>query len=311
MSKEIFILALATLLLTACGGTPKRKAEMSVGTAPSDAATTPSAGGYLSGDGPGADAPANLDQIPDAVPRDEPLHRYANRPYIALGKTYTPLTSSGSFKQRGVASWYGKKFHGQRTSVGEVYDMYAMTAAHPTLPIPSYARVTNLANQKSVVVRVNDRGPFMHERVIDLSYTAAYKLGILGSGSADVEVESLVGNAGVNVIAASTVQSQPLESESSAAVPVAIGAPAAMAAPEKSNTSVYLQLGAFESQQNAEIFMEKMRSELNSTGKQLKISTKDGLVRVHIGPYDSQSEARDGAERMEDKLGFKPMLNLH
>jgi rare lipoprotein A len=84
-----------------------------------------------------------------------------------------------------------------------------------------------------------------------------------------------------------------------------------MAAPEKSNTSVYLQLGAFESQQNAEIFMEKMRSELNSTGKQLKISTKDGLVRVHIGPYDSQSEARDGAERMEDKLGFKPMLNLH
>ena len=304
------ILALAALLLVACGSAPQRKAETPGVAAPAEAgaATPAGSGGYLSGDGPGPDAPANLDEIPDAVPRNEPLHRYANRPYIALGKTYTPLTSTGAFKQRGIASWYGKKFHGQRTSVGEVYDMYAMTAAHPTLPIPSYARVTNLANQRSVVVRVNDRGPFLHERVIDLSYTAAHKLGILGSGSAEVEVESIAANASVNTVAASSVQSKPLEI--SAPAPAVAPAPVAMAAPESNDTNVYLQLGAFESQQNAESFLARMRSELGSTGKLLKISNRDGLVRVHIGPYASQSEARSSAEFLEGKLGFKPMVNL-
>lgn len=310
MSKKItvpvyVILALTTLLLAACGSAPQRKAEP-------DVAAAPSGGGYLSGDGPGADAPANLDEIPDAEPRSEPLHRYANRPYIALGKTYTPLTSAGAFRQRGIASWYGKKFHGQRTSSGEVYDMYAMTAAHPTLPIPSYARVTNPANQRSIVVRVNDRGPFLHERVIDVSYTAAHKLGILGSGSAEVEVESISANSSVNTIAASSVQTRPLETGAPAA-----SAASTMAAPavasvslENSGTNVYLQLGAFESQQNAESFLSHMRTELGGTGKQFKLSTKDGLVRVHIGPYDSQSEARLSAESMEGKLGFKPMVNL-
>ena len=305
MSSEIPLLVLATLLLAACSSAPQRKAEPSVTTAPSG-------GGYLSGDGPGADAPAHLDEIPDAVPRNEPLHRYANRPYIALGKTYTPLTSAGTFRQRGIASWYGKKFHGQRTSAGEVYDMYAMTAAHPTLPIPSYARVTNPANQRSIVVRVNDRGPFLHERVIDVSYTAAHKLGILGSGSAEVEVESIAANSGTNTIAASSVQTQPLETSApaaSAASTLAVPAVASVSL-ENSGTNVYLQLGAFESQQNAESFLSHMRTELGSTGKQFKLSTKDGLVRVHIGPYDSQSEARLSAESMENKLGFKPMVNL-
>ena len=305
MSSKIPVLALAALLLAACSSAPQRKAEPGVTTAPTG-------GGYLAGDGPGADAPANLDEIPDAVPRSEPLHRYANRPYIALGKTYTPLTSAGAFKQRGIASWYGKKFHGQRTSAGEVYDMYAMTAAHPTLPIPSYARVTNPANQKSVVVRVNDRGPFLHERVIDVSYTAAHKLGILGSGSAEVEVESIAANSGANTIAANSVQTQPLENIAPAASAAStVAAPtAASASLENSDANVYLQLGAFESQQNAESFLSHMRTELGGSGKQFKLSTKDGLVRVHIGPYASQSEARLSAESMEGKLGFKPMLNL-
>jgi len=305
MSSKIPVLALAALLLAACSSAPQRKAEPGVTTAPTG-------GGYLAGDGPGADAPANLDEIPDAVPRSEPLHRYANRPYIALGKTYTPLTSAGAFKQRGIASWYGKKFHGQRTSAGEVYDMYAMTAAHPTLPIPSYARVTNPANQKSVVVRVNDRGPFLHERVIDVSYTAAHKLGILGSGSAEVEVESIAANSGANTIAANSVQTQPLENIAPAASAAStVAAPtAASASLENSDANVYLQLGAFESQQNAESFLSHMRTELGGSGKQFKLSTKDGLVRVHIGPYASQSEARLSAESMEGKLGFKPMVNL-
>jgi rare lipoprotein A len=324
MSNKVVVLIVTTLLLAACGTVPHRKAET-----PS-ATPAPSAGGYLEGDGPGANAPANIDTIPDAVPKIEPLHRYANRPYNALGKTYTPLTITGNFKQRGIASWYGKKFNGERTSSGEIYDMYAMTAAHPTLPLPSYARVTNRANQKSIIVRINDRGPFINDRIIDLSYTAAHKLGIISNGSAEVEVESINPNVSVNTIAASTVQSQPLESSAPAsavaAVPVVASAAPVTAAPasaapvasppvasaslETRDTSVYLQLGAFKTQEAAEAYLAKMRSELSDNGKQLKLSTKDGLVRVHIGPYANQSEARSSAEGMEGKLGFKPMVNL-
>ena len=151
--------------------------------------SAPKGGGYYKDDGPGTRTPTNL---ADAAPRSEPLHKFANRPYSAEGKSYVPMTSLQPFKQRGVASWYGTRYHGKPTSSGETYDMYAMSAAHPTLPIPSYARVTNLANGRSVVVRVNDRGPFRSGRVIDLSYAAAYKLGYTGAGSAEVEVESIV-----------------------------------------------------------------------------------------------------------------------
>jgi rare lipoprotein A len=341
MNNKAVVLIVASLMLAACGTVPHRKTE-------TPAATAPSAGGYLPGDGPGTDIPVNLDSIPDAVPKNEPLHRYANRPYIALGKTYKPMTDVGSFKERGIASWYGKKFNGERTSSGEIYDMYGMTAAHPTMPLPSYARVTNLANHKSVIVRVNDRGPFMNDRIIDLSYTAAYKLGIIGDGSAEVEVESINPNVSVNTIAASTVQSKPLESSASApaepapvaavaiapaaasaviaapvatttAIPVAASAtantpstpPVAVASLGSSDTSVYLQLGAFSTQAGAEAYLDKMHSKLGDTGKmQLKLSTKEGLVRVHIGPYANLNEARSSAEGMEDKLGFKPMVNL-
>jgi rare lipoprotein A len=149
-------------------------------------------GGYYKDDGPPENPPRNLAQLPDARPRWEPLHRYANRPYEVAGKKYAPFAELRPYKQRGVASWYGKRFHGKKTSSGERYDMYAMTAAHPVLAIPSYARVTNLGNGKSVVVRVNDRGPFHDGRLIDLSYAAAYKLGYVGNGSARVEVEAII-----------------------------------------------------------------------------------------------------------------------
>jgi len=156
------------------------------------ACSSSSPGGYYKDDGPPDRPPSNLDRVADAVPRVEPLHKFANRPYEALGKRYVPMTSVQPFRQRGLASWYGKRYHGNRTSSGETYDMYAMTAAHPTLPIPSYARVTNVANGRSVVVRINDRGPFKSERVIDLSYVAAYKLGFIQAGQARVEVEAIV-----------------------------------------------------------------------------------------------------------------------
>ena len=149
-------------------------------------------GGYYQDDGPGDNPPTNLLAVPDAEPKIEPVLPSTNRPYVVFGKTYTPLAANQPLKQRGVGSWYGKKFHGQKTASGERYDMYKMTAAHPTMPLPSYARVTNLSNGKQVIVRVNDRGPFHSSRIIDLSYTAAMKLGYVSKGSSELEVERLL-----------------------------------------------------------------------------------------------------------------------
>ena len=143
-------------------------------------------------DGPGGPLPSDPDRIADARPRSEPLNPGANSPYTALGRKYVPYQSLRPYRQRGLASWYGRKFHGKPTSSGERYDMYAMTAAHTLLPIPSYARVTNLSNGRSIVVRINDRGPFHPERIIDLSYAAAYKLGFVNAGSVRVEVEAIL-----------------------------------------------------------------------------------------------------------------------
>lgn len=153
---------------------------------------TKKSGSYYLDDGPGDNQPPHLNLIPDATPRVEPLRKINMRPYVALGKLYVPMTALGLYKEQGMASWYGRRYHKQKTASGEIYDMYAMTAAHATLPLPSYARVTNIVNKKSVVVRINDRGPFLSNRLIDLSYTAAYKLDVLNGGSALVEVESIV-----------------------------------------------------------------------------------------------------------------------
>ena len=132
-------------------------------------------------DGAPAQPPTGLLQMPDALPAPEPIRSGgANKPYEVLGESYTPLPSDAPLAEQGLASWYGRKFHGQRTASGEVYDMYAMTAAHRTLPLPSFARITNPANGRSVIVRVNDRGPFVKGRIVDLSYSAALKLGVLG-----------------------------------------------------------------------------------------------------------------------------------
>jgi rare lipoprotein A len=149
-------------------------------------------GGYYQDDGPGDAPPANLADMPDADVRNDPLLPRSNRPYVVFGKTYTPITDTQPFTQIGIGSWYGKKFHGQRTSSGELYDMYKMTAAHPTLPIPSYARLSNMVSGAVVVVRINDRGPFHANRAIDVSYTAALKLGLLGKGSHELKIERIL-----------------------------------------------------------------------------------------------------------------------
>ena len=142
-------------------------------------------------DGPEANPPPGLAQVPDAEPKLEPIRTGGpNKPYDVLGRSYVPITRDTAFTERGLASWYGRKFHGRRTASGEIYNMYAMTAAHPTMPIPSYARIRNPANGREVLVRVNDRGPFHAKRIVDLSYTAALKLDLL-RGVAPVELERI------------------------------------------------------------------------------------------------------------------------
>ena len=190
-SRSLLPVALALALAACAGPQAGRSVRSPAGDAAAAPATPPASrgGGYYLDDGPGANAPPDLASIPDAVPRAEPVLPRTTRPYSVFGRQYTPMTRLEPFRERGMGSWYGRRYHGQPTSSGERYDMYAMTAAHPTLPIPSYVRVTSTANGRSVVVRVNDRGPFLHDRVIDLSYTAAAKLGYVASGSAEVDVE--------------------------------------------------------------------------------------------------------------------------
>lgn len=315
MIVKIGLLAFTALVLSACTTTAQRPVESrTTPPAPIEDHSTPpvskpipGSGGYLAGDGPGANPPANMDEIPDAVPKNEPLHRYANRPYVALAKTYTPLSAPGNFKQRGIASWYGKKFHDRRTSSGEKYDMYAMTAAHPILPIPSYARVTNVATNKSVIVRINDRGPFMHSRAIDLSYTAAHKLGLSNNGSSTVEVESIVAdNYSPNTYAiakAESVQSAPLDKVDEMT--------ATRQASSRVSSNAFLQLGAFSTREAAEKFQSEMRSKLGNIGKQLVLFTQNNKIRVHVGPYANQVEARNSRESFRDKLGFMPVVSMH
>jgi len=336
MNKQIALLALATVTLAACATSPKQGTGKGAKSAPIvDLASGPSSktpeaeatptvattaapeqtgsGGYLTGDGPGADVPANLDDTPDAVPKAEPLHRYANREYTALGRVYKPLDAPGNYKELGIASWYGKKFHGQRTSIGEVYDMYGMTAAHPTLPIPSYARVTNVASKKSVIVRVNDRGPFLHDRIIDLSYTAAHKLGIINNGSAEVEVESIAVDGStplmVSTVLTSPVKTEPLPAEPTPPVVVVPETPVP-APPAVAGSKIFLQLGAFKSPQGAESFLAKMRSKLGTEEKSLTLFEKDGLARVHLGPFATQDAARAAAAKLKTRLGFKPYVSV-
>jgi len=253
----------------------------------------PARGGYYKDDGPGEGAPPNLDAIPDAVPKAEPLHRFANRPYQVFGRDYVPLAGVAPFRQRGVASWYGRRFHGGNTSSGEPYDMYAMTAAHPTLPIPSYARVTSLANGRSVLVRVNDRGPFHASRVIDLSYAAAYKLGYVESGSAQVEIEAVV--PGGTVVAAAA----------SAPAPAADNVVPAAGAEAK---GVYLQLGAFAVRENAEAFRARMMREFAWLQDAIQVIAGGTLFRLHLGPYRSQDDARAIADRIRSEISLSPLL---
>ncbi len=296
-------------------------------------------GGYYKDDGPGDNPPANIDQIPDAEPRIEPYASGANRPYVVFGQRYVPDTTGAPYKKRGIASWYGRKFHGNSTSIGEPYDMYAMTAAHTTLPLPSYARVTSLVNGKTVIVRVNDRGPFHSDRIMDLSYAAAYKLGIIGPGSGEVVVESIQPDEIRQMEAArrsgtATASAQPAGASvepgavpvapAVSAAPVALAsaplasatlpaaaaqAPVSSAPPAAAAGSVYLQVGAFSQPANAQSLVSRINTQLGADGTPpAMVEQANNLYRVRIGPYPDRQAALNAVQRVSERIGILPSL---
>ena len=308
MKRIAVALPLVLLALVAgCGSSPKKP--------------EPTSPKYYSDDGPPEKVPDGLEAVPDAVPHDEPFNKFANRPYTVFGQTYTPVVNREPFRQRGIASWYGRKFQGQKTASGEPYDMFKMTAAHKTLPIPSYARVTNLANGKSVVVRVNDRGPFHSDRIIDLSYAAAARIGIAARGSGMVEVERVF---------------EPQAAVASAAPPPPAAAPVPTTSPPppaalavtplappvriteietpvvaQDAEGVWLQLGAFASNQSAEIFRDKAARDMPWILEPFAIVQQGGLARVRLGPYRNRAEADAIAEKVRQSLGYAPAVVTH
>ncbi|HTH44154.1 MAG TPA: septal ring lytic transglycosylase RlpA family protein [Oxalicibacterium sp.] len=329
----LFLLALAAcnsvpLGTTPDAGAPKASSKSSYPALPPAGSGR---GGYYMDDGPGDDIPAGLENLPDAVPKVEPFSSRGNKPYVVFGTRYVPITDDRPYKQRGYGSWYGKKFHGQKTSSGELYDMYKMTAASPVLPIPSYARVTNLSNGKQVIVRVNDRGPFRSNRIIDLSYTAALKLGYIGHGSAQLEVERLLPadieeilaarDKGLPATAAAdnattpaavvvpSVDVAPLDA---ALIPAAATAPAAMPPASSAASALvpgfYLQFGAYSQMASAEAARARLAQDLGSALPQLRIEPSSNLYRLYSGPFASREEAAGAALQVQQAGASKPFI---
>ncbi len=316
---------ICVVVLAGCSTTPRTKG-----------------GGYYKDDGPGANPPSQIDSIPDAVPRIETHAPSTLRPYVVFGKRYIPLSDERPFRQEGTASWYGKKFHGKKTANGEKYDMYAMTAAHPTLPLPSYARVTHAGTGKSVVVRINDRGPFHSRRIMDLSYAAAAKLGLIAPGSGQVIVEAitnadiargenlpkaapdpapepaLVTNAAVSTPAPTSGSPTPMPV---AATPDALAAvksetafaPAQLPTPQPTTFGgqVFLQFGAFSEAQNAEHLAQKLNQQIAGIeSRSAHVQADQKLHRVQIGPYPSRTAAVNASLRIQQETGLQPKVAL-
>ncbi|MGQ0799195.1 MAG: septal ring lytic transglycosylase RlpA family protein [Pseudomarimonas sp.] len=238
----------------------------------------------------GPPIPADVSSLIEPVPVVEPLARYGNRsPYTVLGKTYHLRNSAEGYVERGIASWYGTKFHGRPTSSFEPYDMYKFTAAHKTLPLPSFVRVTNLENGRSLIVRVNDRGPFHRGRIIDLSYAAALRLGVHAKGTAHVEVRT--------VSAAGTEQPPPRQVTSQVVKPAT---PAAARGPG----SHWLQIGSYGQRSNAASVETRLRDAGLSNYRSLQVDVGGrSMWRVQIGPLANISDI-DRAQETVRELGF-------
>jgi len=229
-----------------------------------------SKGAYYLDDGPEEVIPENLSSIPNAIPKREPLNKFSNRPYKVFGKTYYPMTTLKPYTATGYATWYGKKYHGNKTSIGEVYDMYKMTAAHKTLPLPCYVKVTNLKNDKTVIVRVNDRGPFVKDRIIDLSYAAANRLEIIEKGSELVKVELIDLEKKVKV--------------------------------SKVNKQIYIQAGLFSEKKNADNLIDKIKKLGTVKNENIKKIKNEDQFQVLIGPFKNNQKAKIKKDELSDNF---------
>ncbi len=320
MKKQVYIVLFCCLYLVACGGgkmvkpspTPPSAASKPATPSATNTPTTSSKpGGYYLDDGPGDNPPKDIDSIPNAIPKKEPLLERANKPYKALDAIYTPMTDYQPYKETGVASWYGKRYHGKNTSSGEVYDMYSMTAAHTTLPLPSYVKVTNPANGRWVIVRVNDRGPFKSSRIIDLSYAAAYKLRFSSAGSTLVEVEAIDPNnaasytpSTVSPTSANIETTNPVSATLTAAVPTT-------AQPSTGNpaiTQYFVQAGAFKSEANAEALGKKIQSMELAQNVGMNKVYNGNLYRLKLGPFDSRKAADEAAANIRLRLNISSII---
>jgi rare lipoprotein A len=311
--------AITLALLAACGSTPRPSAP-----AGESASAAPL-------DGPPANPPSDLVSRPDPEPKVEPIRSGGpNKPYEVLGQRYTPLAADTPVVEAGLASWYGRKFHGRPTASGEIYDMYASSAAHRTMPIPSYALVRNPANGREVVVRVNDRGPFHSDRVIDLSYAAAAKLGVL-RGVAPIELRRLTHDdirsgrwRGESAWAQAEARPLPAPQESAAAAASAVvppvdtapssgqaepaESPAPARGPSAAAAGFWIQLGAFRQRQGAHELREQLARELAWLEPWLAIFDDRALYRLQAGPYATRGEAQGTAERIRNAASLQPLV---
>lgn len=290
-SVPLLIVVCLAILLTACENT---------------------GGGGRIKDGAPTHVPVDIAAIPDATPKVEKRYPSVNDRYTVLGKSYDVMQDERGYKRRGIASWYGTGFHGRATANGEKYDMYAMTAAHKTLPIPSYVRVTNVQNNHSVIVRVNDRGPFHGDRIIDLSYAAAAKLGVIRHGTADVTVEAIDPRSYYQapatdepILVSVPTSSVPATSAPDANVPAdAVSDKPTSAVPRRDDlleTGTFLQVGAFQSLQAARNYRQKLSTKLAMPVVIRSDAVTGGLHRVRIGPIKTNIEltsVRDQLEKM-------------
>ncbi|MDR5907298.1 septal ring lytic transglycosylase RlpA family protein [Franzmannia qiaohouensis] len=313
--------ALAALLMVAgCasnGGGTQRAGDGGAASSAQNEATSTASGRYAMSRDAYPDLPPDVSNVPDAEPRVEPRSRGGNRStYEVWGKTYQVLSDEVGYSNEGVASWYGEKFHGYATANGEIYDMYMMTAAHRSLPLPSFVKVTSVDNGRSVIVRVNDRGPFHDNREIDLSYAAAARLDILGRGTGRVRVEAIdpvawQQNRGNGERQVAEVQRQARDGAEQVAAPAAqVSPPREVAASDNGASQaggVFLQVAALGSASNAEALKSRLQSELNQP---VRVASDASVHRVQVGPVSDASRV----EPLRDELrraGFEQTLVIN
>lgn len=287
--KRWYQVAFSVLLLAGCA-TTQETAQQVPGDALPKAKPQPSGERYHMNSDAYPEEPPDVSQVPDAVPRVEPRSRGGNKSsYEVWGKTYQVLDDASGYQRNGKASWYGKKFHGYATSNGEIYDMYKMSAAHRSLPLPTYARVTNRDNGKSVILRVNDRGPFHSEREIDLSYAAAARLGILDAGTGRVKVEAIDPNRWQSGGRAEPVAPQSQKQPQPQPQYQAQRASAA-------GSTVYIQVAALDSADSAYALEARLDELLDHP---VRIEDKAGLYRVQVGPVSRSGEAHNVRRKLQ------------